>query len=197
MNSVDIVTMLNADSICRQNFQGVFSADTLPSKPRLLVCNTDPSSKPGRHWIAIYVDEDGRGEYFDSFGRSPEGDFENYMNEHCREWVFNKKQLQSVISSFCGFYCCMYCLFRCRGVDLNGIVNVFTNDTAFNDSLVHSFVCNKILENYLSSLSLLTTPTQSYISSHFYLQRKTFSHSLAMISLKNVSKLHFSLLNST
>jgi hypothetical protein len=57
---------MNADSICRQIFQGVFSADTLPSKPRLLVC---PSTKPGRHWIAIYVDEDGGREYFDSFGR--------------------------------------------------------------------------------------------------------------------------------
>jgi hypothetical protein len=93
----------------------------------------------------------------------------------------------------------MYCLFRCRGIDLNGrpIVNVFTNDAAFNDSLVHSFVCNKILENYQSSLPLLTTLIPSYISSHFYLQRKTLSHSLAMISLKNVSKLHFSRLDST
>jgi hypothetical protein len=52
---------------------------------------------------------------------------------------------------------------------------VFTNDAAFNDSFVHSFVCNKILENYQSTWSLLTTPTPSYISSHFYLQRKTFS----------------------
>jgi hypothetical protein len=34
------------------------------------VCNTDPSTKPGRHWIAIYVDEDGGREYFDSFGRN-------------------------------------------------------------------------------------------------------------------------------
>jgi hypothetical protein len=59
------------------------------------------------------------------------------------------------------------------------------------------YICNKLLENYLSSLSLLTTPTPSYISIHFYLQRKTFFHSLAMISLNNVLKLHFSLLNST
>jgi hypothetical protein len=62
MNTVDIDTLLNADSICRRIFQGVFSIDTLSSKPRLLVCNTDPSTKPGRHWAAIYVSEDGCGE---------------------------------------------------------------------------------------------------------------------------------------
>jgi hypothetical protein len=120
MNSADIVTLLNWDPIFRQFFQDAFSADnTLPSTPCLLVCNTDPSTKPDRHWIAIYVDEEGRGEYFD-FGRSPERDSEDNMNEQA-------VQQETVtecyyIGSFCVFY--MYCLFRCRGVDLNDIVNV-------------------------------------------------------------------------
>ena len=30
------------------DFDGVFSIDTLPERPRLLVCNTDPSDEPGR-----------------------------------------------------------------------------------------------------------------------------------------------------
>ena len=34
-------------------FNGVFSADNLPTNPHLLVCNTDPSHKEGQHWIAI------------------------------------------------------------------------------------------------------------------------------------------------
>jgi len=41
---------------------GVFSIDTLLEDPHLLVCNTDPSDKPGRHWIAIYI-KDGRGDF--------------------------------------------------------------------------------------------------------------------------------------
>ena len=50
---------------------GVFSSDRLPTKPRLLVCNTDPSDESGEHWIAIYVDDDGHyAEYFDSLGRA-------------------------------------------------------------------------------------------------------------------------------
>jgi hypothetical protein len=90
------------------------------------------------------VDSNGAGEFFDSFGRPPGRQFEHYMNKHCTSWMFNKRQLQSIISHFCGFYCCFYCLYRCRGVDLNSVVSMFTTDTAFNDSIVHSFVCNKI-----------------------------------------------------
>jgi hypothetical protein len=70
MNTREI-ERFNRDHVCLASFQGVFSRDTLPSKPRLLICNTDPSDKPGQHWIAIYVDKNLRGEFFDSFGRHP------------------------------------------------------------------------------------------------------------------------------
>ena len=143
MNTREIEKFLRADPVCRNVFQGVFSADMLPTEPRLLVSNTDPSTKGGEHWITIYVDAYGRGEYFDSFGRPPNEHFASYMNEHCsRSWIFNKRQLQNIISSFCGHYCCLYCMYRSRSLDLNRIVNHFTNDTSFNDSIVHAFVCN-------------------------------------------------------
>ena len=53
-----------------EDFDGVFSADSLPEKPRLLVVNTDPANQPGRHWVCMSV-KDGYGEYFDSFGLPP------------------------------------------------------------------------------------------------------------------------------
>ena len=141
MNTNQIARIIESDVTCKPLFQGVYSVDTLPPRPRLLVCNTDPSTKPGTHWIAIYVDKSGRGEYFDSFGRAPQREFKDYMNEHCRVWTFNKKQLQSVISSFCGFYCCFFCMFRCRSIDMTAIVKHFTTDTALNDSIIHGFIC--------------------------------------------------------
>jgi hypothetical protein len=128
-------------SACRGIFQGVYSIDTLPETPRLLVCNTDPSYKPGQHWVAIYVDSRRRGEYFDSPCRRPPGIIEDYMNRHCVDWIFNARQLQSAVSNCCGFYCCFYCVLRCRCVDLTRIVNSFTDDTGFNDSIVRNFVC--------------------------------------------------------
>lgn len=142
MNTDEIDAFVRRDGGCRAMFQGVFSVDTLPNKPRLLVCNTDPSYKPGRHWIAIYVSYDGRGEYFDSFGLPPNSTFEHYMNVHCRKWTWNTRQLQNLTSSVCGYYCCFYCLLRCRGFDLNRIVRLFTRDTVFNDFIVYDFVCS-------------------------------------------------------
>jgi len=123
MNTLEIEGFLSPRT---SSFDGVFSIDTLPTSPRLLVCNTDPASKPGRHWVAIYV-RDGRGEFFDSFGRAPNAAavFEHYMNSYRSSWIFNNKQLQSVISRFCGHYCIYYCLLRERGVDMRKIVRSF------------------------------------------------------------------------
>ena len=71
-------TSLRMDHV---HFDGVFACDHLPTKPRLMVCNTDKSDEPGEHWIAIYVDDDGRyGEYFDPLGRAPISVFERYVN---------------------------------------------------------------------------------------------------------------------
>ena len=122
-------------------FQGVFSANNLPARPGILICNTDPSHKPGTHWIVICVTEEGYGEYFDSFGRKPNKHFERYMNENCRRWIFNGKQLQSRISAFCGFYCCVVVILKCRNISMRKIISMFTNDTGYNDWIVHRFLC--------------------------------------------------------
>ena len=67
---------------CGKKFIGVFAKDTLPNKlpphrPLLLICNTDPKTRPGRHWVAMYFDTNGKSEYFDSFGQYPIPCFDN------------------------------------------------------------------------------------------------------------------------
>jgi len=127
-----------------RDFDGVFSIDRLPSNPRLLVCNTDPSHRPGEHWVAMYVDGKGcHGEYFDSFGRPPPATLRRYLDKHCMYWNFNDKQLQSAVSRFCGHYCVFYCILRSRDIDMSRIVSSFTSDTGFNDVLVHGFICRQ------------------------------------------------------
>jgi len=143
MNTEEIFRILRRT--CDKDFDGVFSADMLPKKPRLLVVNTDAAHSPGRHWVCMCV-ENGHGEYFDSFGRSPTANFEHYLNRHCSSWTFNRRQLQSVISRFCGHYCVYYCMLRSRGIDMTKIVSSFSSDTALNDVLVHKFVCRVVNE---------------------------------------------------
>ena len=126
-----------------KRFDGVFSSDRLPTKPRLLVCNTDPSDESGKHWIAIYVNDDEYyGEYFDWLGCAPTRTFERYMNKRCREWIYNSKQLQSIVSRFCGHFCACFCILRSRGVDLRRFLCYFTRDTGLKDVIVHELMCN-------------------------------------------------------
>ena len=133
MDTRQIDTALRRSRI--SNYTGVFACDQVPIALRgTAVVNLDEKRKPGSHWIAIWISEDGkRGEYFDTFGRKPKGLLETYMNENCTTWTCNNKQIQSVISRVCGVYCILYCIFRSRGCDILKFVSLFTKDTALND----------------------------------------------------------------
>ena len=144
MNTKEISDDLNRDRECSKMVYGVYPSDKIPnlwSLPALIVCNTDTSSKRGEHWLVLYVDNNRRGEYFDSFGRCPLENFKIILNENCAEWIWNERYIQSVISNFCGHYCIVYCLYRSRGLDVRKIVRMFTKDTGLNDSIVNNFVC--------------------------------------------------------
>lgn len=148
MDGNRIERLLRADSCTCPMLLGIFAADKLPrrlqrKRPLLLVCNTDPSHKPGQHWVVLYIGDNGYGEYFDSFGRLPETVFSRYLDRFCRHWNYNSRQLQSVLSQFCGHYCIVYCMLRSRGHGVNSIANLFTRNATVNDYLVHRFVCGK------------------------------------------------------
>ena len=71
MNTIEISEYLKIDLICSKIFYDVYPANNiskLRSLPALIVCNTDTSSRPGEHWIVLYVDEHLREEYFDTMG---------------------------------------------------------------------------------------------------------------------------------
>jgi len=127
-------------------FDNVYSVDTLPSQPNgLMVCNLDPSHRPGTHWVAIYVDtREKRAEYFDSMGREPCKTIKTYLDRWCKRWTYNCRQLQSVVSLLCGHYCIYFCVLRSNGITMREIVNSLSADTAFNDTLVHAFACRRL-----------------------------------------------------
>ena len=144
MNTKEISEFLNRDLICCKIFYGVYPANKIPklrSLPALIVCNTNTSSRPGEHWIVLYVDENYRGEYFDSMGRFPTKCFKTFLDVNCTALIWNEKKLQSVISKFCGHYCIFYCLYRCRWVEVRKVAKMFTKDTSLNDWILHNFVC--------------------------------------------------------
>lgn len=144
MNTNEINRLLRAR--CRDSFLGTFASDRLPARlpskrPLFLVVNTDPHDRPGEHWVAIYVDRESKGEYFDSLHQPTPIKFSNYLDKFCATWKTNSQQLQSGASRFCGHYCVFYCMFRSLDYSLDRIESCFTNDTGVNDIFVHGIIC--------------------------------------------------------
>lgn len=142
MDGLTIETLMKRDRHVAPLFEGVFAADTLPQtlrkQPALLVCNTDPISKPGQHWIAFYVDKHGVSEYWDSYGMPPlVRQHKRFLKKHCKKWAYNHKTLQAIDSMVCGEYCILYLIHRAHGYSLRSFVHRhFTSDPEKNDEKV-------------------------------------------------------------
>src|SRR6267154_3993004 len=138
------------DKVLRKNcaiYRGIYACDRLPNvviRPSVIVVNTDPADQPGQHWICMFFDKNGHGEFFDSFGISPQRIFERYMDSRCTVWTFNNKQMQSLVSRFCGHYCIWYCMMKFRKASLNELIHTMSKDTVLKDFLVHRFACRLI-----------------------------------------------------
>lgn len=145
MNTLQIERLLKKDSQSKKIFKKVCALDQLeaPTYPSAYVINSDPIDEPGEHWIAIYFDRWGRGEYFDSYGLPPAvTGLTAYMDRYSlKKWIYNRKTLQSLFSSVCGHYCVYFILFRCRGIPLHAITSSFTSNLTENDRTVSQFIC--------------------------------------------------------
>lgn len=131
-----------------KNFLGIFSRNTLPERsilfnqlPLGIIVNTDLSSQPGAHWVAIHIDKDGIGEYFDAFGRQPlYSEFEKYLFDNCENGFFiNEITLQCTDCITCGEYCVAYLFNRFNGNSYSHFISIFTKDPQYNDELIKIF----------------------------------------------------------
>lgn len=90
------------------NFIGVFPLDKLPSQhhvpPFNFIVNTDTSNLPGRHWIAVHVDE-WKTVLFDPVGIYYPPILCRHVIKFGRPIVYNWKQYQPITKPICGQYC--------------------------------------------------------------------------------------------
>ena len=71
MNTKQLWNALCLNPLTNNYFDGIYSSDTLKEiegKPNLIICNTDPSTKPGEHWVLFFFNEISV-DFFDSLGR--------------------------------------------------------------------------------------------------------------------------------
>ena len=146
MNTKKIITICKTDAKIAPVFSGVFPSDCLPKSvfyPTAFVLNTDPKSKPGTHWVSIYIDGEGRGDYFDSYGKEPPISFKRFLDKNCIQWQYNNRQLQAPLTSVCGQYCILFLHLRCRNVSMQSILSQFGIDLVKNDRCVINFINKK------------------------------------------------------
>ncbi len=102
---------------------GVFPVDKIPpvmKYPSCLIANTDPHTKPGQHWVLLVFPTNDECEYFDSYGRQPQGKFDKIL-ELFQTLLMSHVQVQSSLSSVCGAHCLFVAYMRCehRGLHSN------------------------------------------------------------------------------
>ena len=129
-------------------FIGTFACDLLPSrfkKPALFVVNTDPSNRPGEHWIALFINSNGKGEYFDSFGLPPLNEnIIKFLLINCPNgFLYNPRTLQCLKCITCGHYCVVYVKLRSIGKTFCNFISLFTTNTFKNEKIVRKIIENK------------------------------------------------------
>jgi len=140
MNTIQLTSIMKCHPATKQLYLGTFSVDNLPKKvvyPSCLIFNNQPSTLPGQHWIAVYFSEKRKSEFFDSLGKSPSYyGIEDYLKLHSIEIIWSERILQSNNSEYCGFYCLLFLICRCKSRSLKYFLNLFDkaiiNDKTFD-----------------------------------------------------------------
>lgn len=148
MNSNQIEQILCKHYLTRQYFRGCFAADQISEMqtskiqyPYTFIVNTDVSSKPGEHWVAVYVCSETLVEYFDSLAEPPN----TYIGQFLAKFetiVKNDYVLQNPFTNVCGQFCIYFVTKRCSGF-------LFVNIVKF---LFHMKNADKYVRNFLNML---------------------------------------------
>lgn len=115
---------------------GVYACDQLPHRvqvPSAIVVNADPHSRPGSHWLAIYIDINKELDFFDSYGRPPDQKFTHFIKRNSKVARYNITVLQDITSSVCGHYCVTFLYFKSQGILMSEFIDLFCNNSMEND----------------------------------------------------------------
>lgn len=115
MNTKQLYQALMSNKLTKKVFDGVFSRDTLEDiiiQPKLIICNTDPSTKPGEHWLLFWFDGN-EVDFFDSLGKTLDfygKEFVDFVKRYSNKMTFSRVRTQPKDSDYCGHYCLFYSL---------------------------------------------------------------------------------------
>lgn len=143
LSNTDIIYILKEQKI---KLNGVFMKDELPTKLKrgFYVINLQSSNiGNGTHWTAFYYNPN-KSFYFDAFGFPAPIEIEQKL----KAYKYNKKQIQNLKSTSCGFYCIAFIIFM-NGLNYKELENrfetfidAFSTNTKINDKLLYNYLYN-------------------------------------------------------
>lgn len=156
LNNHQLDYLAQADPKLCQMFYQTVPCDRLPSVvnregPTAYIVNTDPHNKPGKHWIALWT-QDNVCEVLDSYALPLEeykttGPMIEWLDRHYKFQVHSGKTLQSVFSQSCGDYALMFLVLKARGASMQHFLNLFSSkDFVSNDRKVGSWLRHRVVD---------------------------------------------------
>jgi hypothetical protein len=140
-SNTELIDIIKKENI--KNFNGVYPKDKLskPLKDGFYIINLQDSDKgSGTHWTAIYKINDGFSFYYDSFGFPAPENIEDILHKY----EYNKKQIQDIDSTSCGFYCVAFIKFMYNKNDkltaFNTFCNLFGTNTKDNEFILYQLL---------------------------------------------------------
>lgn len=137
LNTKQLYQALMSNKLTRKVFDGVYSRDTLEDiivQPRLIICNTDPSSQPGEHWLLFFFNDDGDSvDFFDSLGKKLSSygeEFVNFVKRYSHKMTFTRVRTQPKNTDYCGHYCLFYSLCKVLKYESKEIVHCLSKMTS-------------------------------------------------------------------
>ena len=142
MNTFQLWYALCTNEVTGKNFGGVFARDTLPPSLQVgdvIVCNTDVSDGPGKHWVAWYRRSEDEYEFFDSLGKKPD-DYWLFPPFNNKRSTFLPSRIQSRDTNICGEMCLFYALAALRGTRIFDMPFIMPFEQSLREIVSHSFV---------------------------------------------------------
>ena len=132
---------LRRDPRAAQTLVGVYTRGEHwppPSRfPAAYLVNTARQG-PGEHWVALFLEDSTRAEYFCSYGTAPLEDiYQRLRDMGYRDVRYSTKMLQGPWSRSCGLYAFYFVAMRSRGLPLGTVTSAFREyDFAFNEATI-------------------------------------------------------------
>lgn len=133
----------------------VTSIDLLPENPSLplyCVVNEDVSQSAGTHWVCMYINDEKRGIFVDSFARRPLPEIERFLEKYTISFEVNRIQLQMSTSIVCGMFSSIALVEFSRHKSLKQFLSSFSPFNRYlNDLIIKNMYENGCIVNKFSA----------------------------------------------